>query len=255
MQEIKILVAMHKAYALPGADIYVPIQVGGCHIPGMEHALRDDTGENISRKNKNYCEMTALYWAWKNLEADYIGLVHYRRYFAGKHFAANKASRIADRREIEDALKKAPVILPVKRNYWIETTYSQYAHAHHKKDIDLVRTILTEQYPDYVKAFDEAMGKTKGHRFNMLVMRKDLLEQYCTWLFDILARAEQKIDVSSYDDYNKRVFGFLAERLLDVWIETNHIAYTELPVVFMENQHWLKKGTAFLKRKFRKNWD
>lgn len=73
MQKIKILVAMHKAYSLPGEDIYAPIQVGGVRIPGMENALRDDTGENISAKNKYYCEMTALYWAWKNLDADCIG--------------------------------------------------------------------------------------------------------------------------------------------------------------------------------------
>ena len=52
-------------------------------------------------------------------------------------------------------------------------------------------------------------------------------------------------------DYDKRVFGFVAERLLDVWLETNHIQYLELPVLHLESQHWLKKGTAFLKRKFR----
>ena len=254
MQEIKILVATHKAYPLPEGTLYVPIQVGGVQIPGMEHALRDDTGDNISAKNKSYCEMTALYWGWKNLEADYLGLVHYRRYFAGTHFAANKTKRIASRQEIEAELQKAPVILPKKRNYWIETTYTQYAHAHHRKDLDLVRTILTEQYPEYVCAFDRVMDRTAGHRFNMFLMRRDLLDDYCAWLFDVLFRAEKHIDVSEYDDYNQRVFGFLSERLLDVWIETNQVPYVEMPVVFMESQHWLKKGTAFIRRKFRKNW-
>ena len=115
MQKIKILVAMHKAYSLPGEDIYAPIQVGGVRIPGMENALRDDTGENISAKNKYYCEMTALYWAWKNLDADCIGLVHYRRYFAGKRFALRKESRIANRSQIEEAQENAPVIQPQKR--------------------------------------------------------------------------------------------------------------------------------------------
>ena len=155
---------------------------------------------------------------------------------------------------IEEALEKAPVILPQKRNYWIETTYSQYAHAHHKKDMDLVRSILKERYPEYVRAFDDVMERTAGHRFNMFVMRRDLLDHYCTWLFDVLDRAERQINLSEYDEYNKRVFGFLSERLLDVWVETNHISYTEMPVVFMESQHWLKKGMAFIERKFRKNW-
>lgn len=120
--------------------------------------------------------------------------------------------------------------------------------------MDLVRSILEERYPEYVRAFDDVMERTAGHRFNMFIMRRDLLDHYCTWLFDVLDRAERQINLSEYDEYNKRVFGFLSERLLDVWVETNHISYTEMPVVFMESQHWLKKGMAFIERKFRKNW-
>ena len=251
MTNIKIIVAMHKAYRLPEeGSLYAPVQVGGAHVPGMENALRDDTGENISDKNSSYCELTALYWAWKNLPADYLGLVHYRRYFAKKGAAGRKFDRIASEADIRAALEKAPVILPQKRNYWIETTYSQYVHAHHKKDLDTLRQILAEKYPAYLPAYAAVMERTSGHRFNMLVMRRDLLDAYCTWLFDLLGEAEKRIDTSGYDAYNARVFGFLGERMLDVWIETNHIPYTELPVVFLENQHWLKKGTAFLKRKF-----
>ena len=231
MENIKLLVAMHKAYCLPEDAVYAPIQVGGVHIPGMENALRDDTGENISNKNRSYCELTALYWGWKILQADYLG--------------------IASGDEIHAALEKAPVVLPKKRNYWIETTYTQYIHAHHKEDLDAVQSILAEKYAAYLPAYAAVMGRTSGHRFNMFVMRRDILDAYCTWLFDVLAEAEKRIDADRYDAYNGRVYGFLAERLLDVWMETNHIAYTELPVVFLENQHWLKKGTAFLSRKIR----
>lgn len=250
MADIRILVAMHKAYRLPEDALYAPIQVGGARIPGLEQALRDDTGENISSKNSSYCELTALYWAWKNMTADVVGLVHYRRYFARKGFARKKFDRIAAKADMEAALAKAPVILPTKRNYWIETTYSQYIHAHHKEDLDAVEDILTREYPEYLPAYTKVMGQTSGHRFNMLVMRRDILDRYCSWLFDVLAKAEVRIDTQAYDAYNGRVFGFLGERLLDVWIETNQIPYTELPVVFLENQHWLKKGTAFLRRKF-----
>ena len=250
MIDIKLLVAMHKAYRLPENALYYPIQVGGIHIPGMEKALRDDTGENISDKNKSYCELTALYWGWKNLPADYLGLVHYRRYFAKKSMGGEKFDRIAAEADLRAALEKAPVILPKKRNYWIETTYSQYVHAHHKEDLDVVQQILTDRYPAYLPAYAAVMGRTSGHRFNMLVMRRDILDAYCTWLFDVLGEVEKHLDTSDYDAYSGRVYGFLGERLLDVWIETNHISYTELSVVFLENQHWLKKGTAFLMRKF-----
>ena len=190
MQTIKILVAMHKAYSLPGEDIYAPIQVGGVRIPGMENALRDDTGENISAKNKFYCEMTALYWAWKNLDADCIGLVHYRRYFAGKRFALRKESRIANRSQIEEALEKAPVILPQKRNYWIETTYSQYAHAHHEEDLWKARAALARLHPGQEHVFDRVMARRSGHRFNLMLMRRDALQSYASWLFPLLDAAE-----------------------------------------------------------------
>ena len=84
-KNIKILIALHKQYEVPNSDIYLPVQVG---VEGKEKILDyqpDNEGENISSKNPYYCELTALYWAWKNLKADYIGLTHYRR-----HFACNK---------------------------------------------------------------------------------------------------------------------------------------------------------------------
>ena len=178
MENIKLLVAMHKAYCLPEDAVYAPIQVGGVHIPGMENALRDDTGENISNKNRSYCELTALYWGWKNLQADYLGLVHYRRYFARRMPGGRKFDRIAPGTEIHAALEKAPVILPKKRNYWIETTYTQYIHAHHKEDLDAVQSILAEKYAAYLPAYAAVMGRTSGHRFNMFVMRRDILDAY-----------------------------------------------------------------------------
>ena len=93
------------------------------------------------------------------------------------------------------------------------------------------------------------MSKTHGHHFNMFVMRKELLEHYCTWLFDILFELERELDISHYSDNDKRVFGFVSERLLDAWLVTNRIHFQELDIVYLEPQRWLKKGTAFLARK------
>lgn len=247
---MKIFVVLHKEYKVPEDKCYIPIQVGGVHIPTLTNALSDNTGDNISSKNKCYCELTALYWAWKNVDEDYFGLVHYRRYFANKKVFGNKWERIATGKEIKKELEKAPVILPKKRNYFIETNYSQYAHAHNKEDLDIIKSIIEKDYPQYIDSFNHVMNKTDGHRFNMLVMRKDILDRYCTWLFDILGKAEEQIDLEKYNSYNKRVYGFLSERLLDVWIEANNIKYTEMPVVNLENEHWIKKICSFLKRKF-----
>ena len=251
--DIKIIVATHKYYKMPQDIIYVPIQAGrAISSSDLPNYAGDDTGENISAKNKNYCELTCLYWAWKNLQADYIGLCHYRRHFAMNR-KKDKWQRIANSEYIEKQLKDNDVILPKKRNYYIETTYQQYIHAHNKQDLDETEKIIKEYYPSYLPAFQRVMGDTKGHRFNMMIMRKDILDSYCEWLFDILFRLEERLDISQYSDYDKRVFGFVSERLLDVWIETQQketsFKYTELPVVNMEKQNWLKKGTNFVKRK------
>lgn len=248
MSDIKIIVAMHKQYRLPKDEVYYPVHVGAAGKESIGCA-RDDSGENISAKNPNYCELTGLYWAWKNLKSDYLGLAHYRRYFASKK-GGDKWERIATGADIEKALTKADIILPVKRNYFIETNYDQYVHAHNAADLDITREILQEKYPEYVSAFDGSMKRTSGHRFNMFVMRRDLADEYCAWLFDVLFELEKRLDISAYSAYDARVFGFVSERLMDVWIGTKKVRYTEMPVVFMEEINWWKKGTAFLKRKF-----
>lgn len=229
--------------------MYLPLHVGSaCHDPLPFQ--RDDEGENISSKNPYFCELTGLYWAWKHLDADYVGLCHYRRYFAG-HGAAVKGKHIASRQELEALLRTGDAILPRKRNYWIETNYTQYIHAHHKEDLDTVREILCRRHPGYVAAFDSYMARTKGHQFNMFVMKKPLLDAYCTWLFDVLFALEQQLDISAYSVSDQRVFGYVSERLLDTWMETNGVRYEELPVVNLEPQNWLKKGGNFLLRKWR----
>ena len=78
---IKILVAAHKKYRMPEDKIYFPVQVGSYGKENIGFA-RDDEGDNISQKNPYFCELTGLYWIWKNVDADYYGLVHYRRYFS-----------------------------------------------------------------------------------------------------------------------------------------------------------------------------
>lgn len=246
---IKIIVATHKAYWMPEDEVYLPVHVGAEGKDIDLGYIKDNTGDNISAKNANYCELTGLYWAWKNLDADYIGLAHYRRHFSNGKLFAEKKSRVISGEELEKKLSRCDILLPKPRNYWIETNYSQYAHAHHAIDLDTTREILTEKYPEYIQAWDSGMKRTVGHRFNMFIMKREKLDAYCTWLFDVLFELERKLDISAYSKNDARVFGFVSERMLDVWIETNGYQYVELPYVFMEKQNWLIKGSAFLKRK------
>lgn len=143
------------------------------------------------------------------------------------------------------------VILPVKRNYYIETVRSQYEHAHNKRDLDEAERILAELYPEYSEAFTKVMGRTRLHILNMFVMKKTLFDEYCSWMFNILFKLEKRIDISGYNQYEARVFGFISERLFNVWLEKQQLKVKEVPVVNLEKVNWVKKINKFLIRKFR----
>lgn len=248
-----ILVAAHKNYRMPTDSMYLPLHVGKELAESALPFPGDNTGDHISFKNPNYCELTALYWAWKNLDADYIGLVHYRRHFTTQKplpFCKDKFPHILKSTEVEPLLQQYSVLLPKQRNYFIETNYTQYIHAHPKESLDKTKDVLLRNYPEYLASFDKVMNRSKAHRFNMFIMKKEVLHDYCQWLFSILFELEKELDFSSYDAYNQRIFGFISERLLDVYLLQNQINYKELPVMFMESENWIKKGFAFLKRKF-----
>ncbi len=251
---IKIMVVTHKEAPMPAdRELYVPTLVGpNKDSLNFDTCFRDDLGENIAEKNPNFCELTALYWAWKNLEADYVGLVHYRRLLMNPTDSSVEISQEQLEKMISNGVE---IILPKKRNYYIETTYSHYEHNHNINDLLEVKKILEEKYPNYVSAFDNIMNKRKSHRFNMLIMKKNRFDAYSKWLFDILFELEKRVDISDYDSYQARIFGFISERLLDVWIEYNDVAYEEVPFKFMEKQNWVEKGTKFIFKKFRRKKD
>ena len=251
--EIKILAITHKAYWMPKDKVYMPLQVGKAGKASLGY-VGDDVGENISEKNANFCELTGMYWAWKNLSCDYIGVCHYRRYFATSRFFSSFLKRIKPvmrRTEYEALLSRYDVILPKKRHYYIETVRSQYEHAHYKKDLAEAEKIISEKYPEYAEAFQQVMSSRSLYIYNMFVMQKNLFDEYCSWLFDIVFELEKRIDIKDYTAYEARVFGFIAERLFNVWLTKKNLNFVEIPVVFLEQQHWVKKIYKFLKRKFK----
>ncbi len=246
---IKIIVATHKKYKMPKDDIFLPLHVG---VEGKERIgfIGDNTGDNISKKNPFWCELTGLYWAWKNLDCDYLGLVHYRRHFKGKTKSNDKFEMIIKRNELEELLKKADIILPTKRHYFIETLYSHYEHTHYIEDLEKVRQIIENKYPQYLNAFNVVMKRKSAHMFNMFIMKKELVNSYCSFIFDILFELEKQTNPSQYNKYQARLYGYISELLLDVWIEQNKLKYMEVPFINMEKTNWLKKGSSFLKAKF-----
>ena len=254
MKDIKIIVAAHKIYRMPEDNMYIPVQVGAKGKNKIEKYKQDNEGENISNKNPYYCELTGLYWAWKNLNADYLGLVHYRRYFSNcKNIPKNEEEKfniILSYNEADKILKDTDVILPKKRNYYIENLYDHYKHTMYVEPLDETRNILEEKYPEYLEYFDKLYTRKSAHMFNMFIMKKDILNEYCSWLFDILFELEKRVDISKYDAFHSRFYGRVSELLLDIWINKNDIKYDEVKVIDMQNVNWLKKGFSFLKAKF-----
>lgn len=226
---LKIIVATHKEYDIPNKEYLLPVHAGAALTENNLPYQRDDEGLNISNKNKTYCELTALYWAYKNIKDDYIGLCHYRRYFDLDNVDINQYD----------------VILPKKRHYYIETVYDQFKHAHGSIGLDTAREVIKENYPDYLDSFDKQMNRKSLHIYNMFVMKYDLFIDYCNFLFDVLEKIEKQLgDVD-------RLYGFTGERLLDIYLETNNVEYKEVIIINSERINWIKKISNFLKRKFK----
>jgi len=265
-KKITIIIAAHKKYRMPEDPIYFPLHVGAEGKKDAEgHDLdlgyvKDNTGDQISLRNPNFCELTGLYWAWKNLDTDYLGLVHYRRYFSWKKKSQDPFENILTGGEAAELLEKYKVLVPRKRRYFIETLYSHYDHTHFKEHLDTTREIITKQCPEYLACFDKVMKQRWGYMFNMMVMPHDLVGEYCTWLFDILFELEREVKEKGMEDYSPfqaRLYGRVSEIIFNVWIlrmrETGVLKaedIREVPYIYMEKVNWSSKIASFLKAKF-----
>lgn len=249
--KVKMLVAAHKEYKMPlDKELYVPIFVGSDINKNRPSGYQaDNTGKNISSKNPNYNELTAIYWAWKNLDADIIGLNHYRRYFVDGRWVRKDFKHILNESAIVDKLKNNDVIVSKKRKYFIETIESHYVHSHDLQGITALKKVFKELDSNYKNALDSVLSSRSAHMFNMFIMKKSDFDNYCEWLFGILDEVEKNIDFSKLEGNEKRVMGFVSELLLDVWIKANNKRIIEQPVKFMENNHWIKKILVFLLNK------
>ena len=272
MPDIKLIVAAHKNYIMPDDVMYLPLQVGAFGKDPIEAEDRtgsritfgrDDEGENISDKNPLYSELTAVYWAWKNLDADYIGLAHYRRHFRGKGRAAS--GEVADRlnmalkgEEAARLLAEHDMIVPAKRKYYIETLYSHYEHTHNRRHLDMAAELVDRMYPSvYSEYLRRVYGRTWGYMYNMFIMSKSDLNEYCEFLFPVLFEMEKRLtedgSLDKLSAFEKRLFGRVSEILFDVWLEKKMDEGTRVAEVrcfYTEKENILKKGMAFLEAKF-----
>ena len=243
MSNIKIFICSHKEVPLPQHPYFLPIQAGVAlheHIVGYQP---DDEGENISTKNPHFCELTCHYWAWKNLKnVDIVGLNHYRRYFdfqkkwpqfsADKRFVStqdflNQEYKFPD---LERLLQKYDIILPTARHWRVSNT-QQYGDYHIAKDWEMLRQIIKERSPQYLPAFEKTMDySNKASGYNMFITNWKHFNAYSDWLFDILFEVERRVPPID-DPVQSRIYGYMSERLINVFCECHHLRINHIPLV------------------------
>lgn len=173
-----------------------------------KNALRDNEGENISEKNKQFCELTALYWIWKHAREDILGLVHYRRHFL---FPKNWKECMLN--------NQVDVILPVPL-YVAPTVEENFKSRHDPSDWEFMMQYLKDNFPENYQA---ACRFFKGNLYspcNMFVMKRDVLDALCSWLFPILFKVAEHGGEKD-NSYLNRYPGFISERLISLYFEIN----------------------------------
>jgi hypothetical protein len=199
----------------------MPIHVGRAvskYKEDMSDMIGDDTGDHISEKNPTYCELTAQYWAWKNLhDVDYIGFCHYHRFFS---------ARITKR--ISSILKHHDVIL-IKQCIW-STTENDLLRYVSWEDVTIFLKILKKYYPEYEEITLKYLYGNIIYSKNMMICRKELFDQYAEWIFSLLSKCEKYMKLSPYSR-ERRALAYLGEYFMPVYILYHHYRIYDAHVV------------------------
>ena len=241
--DINILVCCHKQDFFISQNDFFPIHVGK-ELSNIDLGIQgDNTGDNISALNPNYCELTAHYWYWKNMPvAKYVGLNHYRRYFSfskrlskGIPYYNMSVSEIntSDATKLPDLDKifKHYDIILAKPNVYPYSLGVDYSVSHSQNDIIKLGKIIDDLYPEYATSFNTVIfSNNKLAHYNMFIMKGQMFKHYSEWLFSILAEAQKRIPAPS-DPVQGRIYGYMAERLLNVYAYHHRLKIKYTPVI------------------------
>ena len=259
---MKIYIASHKHLELPCDSLYQPLLVGAHNIdqkdrlPNWEY---DDTYKgNISHKNNSYCELTGLHWIWKQSDEDIVGLVHYRRFFESESAVSQKISKP----EIESILSHVDCIVPeqipcLSPNGCLVSPAAHHRLCHPGTDYRQLSNVIKRHSPSYYDTFmDFSLNEVSLSPYNMIICRKQLLDDYSSWLFAIEEMLERRLSpLEGRTPYQQRVYGFLSERLLNVYLLKNKCTIYQCPVFDPTNtaatlsdskEHWPRKAKRFV---------
>lgn len=268
-QRIKILAATHKDANTFDSDILQSMQIGTAIAPArLDTIWHDGTGANLSEFRPMYCELVAQYWAWKNLDADYFGLCHYRRYFnfTDTEYEQNEYGDVEERfmdeaaqikYGLDDASIKAAIegydIVFAKNDdissfpEGFESNYAQYEMSPHLhiEDFDTALAIVEEFHPEYAQDIHEFCNGHYASFCNMYVMKNEEFDAYCSWLFPILGKLTNLIDMSHYSEEGRRTPGEIGERLFNIYLQHQIRTRPDLKVKELQRVKFLDTERPF----------
>jgi len=243
---VKILVCYHKPARLLKNRVFVPIHVGrevAFHNSkdGMinqvdynwliKNMIGDDTGDNISIFNRNYCELTALYWAWKNRNSldnpNYIGLMHYRRvikftniYKNFYNVAEKDVLEIFNNTDTDVWLTNKKSCYSIVNKCTSKNVYEHFCREHGNRLTHIMLECIKEYYPEMKEAMDNIMfAQNKICWYNIFVAKWEIFDKYCEWLFSILERINSKCCEEGFDMEASRMMGYYGEILLNIYFD------------------------------------
>ncbi len=265
--KVKIMVGYHKPAILFKSDILFPIHLGRTlatqaskdgimdyddYLWLLDNMDGDDTGKNLSGKNRLYAELTALYWVWKNYEKlenpDYIGLMHYRRLLNFSNNKEDKSFQGLLDEKIVKACSGSDMILSEPLGAWsnkskkfLDNIFEQYAVEHNREDLEELQKIIKKSYPEMAESVDKVLyHSSKISWYGIFVMKKELFFEYASFVFDVFAQLEKRIKWQKYSLEQQRVCGFLSEFLLNIFKEykqsLSSLKVKTFPLYYIDNK-------------------
>lgn len=249
---MSLYVATHKKTSLPVCDWIVPIGLAGYSDELVK--LNDSIslgGNEISNRNRNYCELTGLYWLTQNCSDDIIGLCHYRRYFSFIHYdgvgfnypsfiqtdqedaALKFVSTEAQKQLMSNLLESYKIIVP-RPIIHPETVASAFISAHGEKFWQLFLSACREEFGNDMRYYDY---ETRFYFANMFVAKNNIFKNYNETLFRVIDKVYSEIgdlpDEPGLRYQHYRYPGYLAERFMGLYLHKSGISYFETPTVWI----------------------
>ena len=262
MGKVKIFLSYHKKTPLFKSEQFEPISVGNY---SDDNIISDKTGVSISELNPYYCELTGQYWVLKNYidncEEEYIGFAHYRRLpdlmnikdedipsiFGMKYSDSIDFFKKLNSANLYEYCKEYDAIYPctcymykntvnpaLRENEQVYNVYEHFKAEHNNNCLDILKIVIDKYYPEYSNSISKVFKNEKSLFYNIYIMKKELIRGYLTWLFDILEKIGDVVkEEEEFQDKYKRMAGFVAETLTNVWLDYHESLKTGHCPIFM----------------------